>query len=94
MVIISGCSRTDTTISVSTNVSDVVLTNGKIYTVDSKQPWAEAIAVKGNKIVFVGASKDAEKFTRKNTKGKEGKRGRVLNYHRFKKKGKGKGVGY
>ena len=70
MVIISGCSRTDTTISVSTNVSDVVLTNGKIYTVDSKQPWAEAIAVKGNKIVFVGASKDAEKFTRKNTKGK------------------------
>jgi len=34
--------------------ADYVLTNGKIYTVNDKQPWAEALAVLGNKIVYVG----------------------------------------
>ena len=34
--------------------ADYVFTNGKIYTVDEQQPWAEAVAVKGNKIVYVG----------------------------------------
>jgi predicted amidohydrolase YtcJ len=49
-------------------VSDFVLTNGRIYTVDSQQPWAEAIAVQGSEIVFVGSWKDAEEFVGKNTK--------------------------
>jgi len=31
-----------------------VFTNGKLYTVDDAEPWAEAVAVKGNKIVYVG----------------------------------------
>jgi hypothetical protein len=34
--------------------ADYVFANGKIYTVNEKQPWAEALAVKGNKIVYVG----------------------------------------
>jgi predicted amidohydrolase YtcJ len=33
------------------------LINGKIYTVNSKQPWATAIAVEGNKITYVGDAK-------------------------------------
>ncbi|MGI9520672.1 MAG: amidohydrolase family protein, partial [Hyphomicrobiaceae bacterium] len=28
--------------------------NGKIYTMNAGQPWAEAVAVEGNKIVYVG----------------------------------------
>ena len=28
--------------------------NGKIYTVNNKQPWAQAVAVKGTDIVYVG----------------------------------------
>jgi len=40
-------------------VADYVLTNGKIYTVDADQPWAQAIAISGNKIAFVGSSSDA-----------------------------------
>jgi hypothetical protein len=47
MVMISGCSRTDNATPVVTPGSDFVLTNGEIYTVDAKQPWAEAIAVQG-----------------------------------------------
>lgn len=36
--------------------------NGKIYTVNDKQPYAEAVIVEGNKIKFVGTTKDARKF--------------------------------
>ncbi len=36
--------------------------NGKIYTVNEKQPLAEAVVVQNNKITFVGSTKDAEKI--------------------------------
>lgn len=43
-------------------VADKVFTNGKVYTVNKAQPWAEAVAVKGNKIVFVGSAEEADQF--------------------------------
>ncbi|MCZ7612303.1 MAG: amidohydrolase [Ignavibacteriaceae bacterium] len=36
--------------------------NGKIYTVNEKQPYAEAVVVEGNKIKFVGSTSEARKF--------------------------------
>ena len=42
--------------------ADLLLTNGNVLTVTEKQPKAEAIAIKGNRIVFVGSSDDAKKF--------------------------------
>ncbi|WP_136479807.1 amidohydrolase [Cognatitamlana onchidii] len=48
--------------------ADTVFTNGKIYTINEAQPWAEAVAVKENKIVFVGSSEDAKAYTGENTK--------------------------
>ena len=42
--------------------ADLLLTNGNVYTVTEKQPKAEAVAVKANRIVFVGSNKDARKF--------------------------------
>jgi len=42
--------------------ADRVYTNGRIYTVNDAQPWAEAMAVAGNDIVFVGSAQDAERF--------------------------------
>lgn len=36
--------------------------NGKVYTVNEKQPLAEAVIVEGNKIKFVGSTGDAKKF--------------------------------
>ena len=41
---------------------DLVLTNGNIYTVEDKQPKAQAVAVKGNHIIFVGSNQEAKKF--------------------------------
>ncbi len=37
--------------------ADTVLLNAKIYTVNSRQPWAEALAIRGDKIVAVGSAK-------------------------------------
>src|SRR2546427_3346990 len=48
--------------------ADLVLINGNIYTVNEKQPHAEAIAVKADRIVFVGSNAGAKKFQDANTR--------------------------
>src|SRR5262245_40210055 len=42
--------------------ADIVFKNGNVYTVDAKQPRAQAIAVSKDRIVFVGSNADAQKF--------------------------------
>jgi predicted amidohydrolase YtcJ len=42
--------------------ADLLLTNGNIYTVSEKEPHAEAVAVRKDRIVFVGSNGDAKKF--------------------------------
>lgn len=42
--------------------------NGKIYTVNENQPYAEAVVTEGNKIAFVGSTKEAKKFIDPSTK--------------------------
>ena len=34
--------------------------NGKIYTVNEKQPFAQAVITQGNKILFVGSNSEAK----------------------------------
>src|SRR5690242_13993204 len=41
---------------------DLLLTNGNIYTVNEKQPKAEAMVVKNGRFVFVGSNEGAKKF--------------------------------
>ena len=45
------------------NVADTVYTNGRIYTVNEAQPWAEAVAIKDGKFTVVGSSADVEAVT-------------------------------
>src|SRR5437763_9348178 len=42
--------------------ADVVFINGNSYTANEKQPRAEAVAVKGDRIVFVGSNTAAKKY--------------------------------
>ena len=49
------------------DAADFVMINGKIYTVNEGQPWAEAVAVKGKDIVFVGDNAGAAAFVGKGT---------------------------
>ena len=37
---------------------ETILTNARIYTVNAKQPWAEALAIRGGKIIAVGTNKE------------------------------------
>jgi len=46
----------------SAETAGTIFINGNIYTVDDEQPFAQAIAVKGDRIIFVGANADAEQF--------------------------------
>ncbi len=39
-----------------TGAADLVLTNGRIYTVDDSKPWAEAVAIRGGRFIAVGAN--------------------------------------
>jgi predicted amidohydrolase YtcJ len=39
-----------------------VFLNGNVYTMNEQQPRAEAIAIKGDRIVFVGSNSDARKY--------------------------------
>lgn len=52
----------------SRNPADVVLTGGRIYTVDPAQPWAEAIAVDDGRYVYVGTAKGARAWVGRGTK--------------------------
>ena len=42
--------------------ADVIFINGNVYTVNDKQPRAEAIAVKGGRILFVGSNARVKTF--------------------------------
>ncbi len=49
-------------------MADIVILNAKVFTSDKENPWAEAVAVKGNRIEFVGTNEDAKKYIEGNTK--------------------------
>ena len=60
---LAGCSPSDQPISesevtISSNSADTIYTNGKIYTVDDSNVWAEALAIKDGKFVAVGSAAD------------------------------------
>jgi predicted amidohydrolase YtcJ len=47
--------------------ADTAYTNGKIYTVNEKSAWAEAVAIKDGKFVKVGSNPEVGEFIGKNT---------------------------
>jgi predicted amidohydrolase YtcJ len=48
--------------------ADLVLINGKIWTVDDKRPEVEAVAVLGNRIAAIGSTEEIRKWIGANTK--------------------------
>ena len=49
-------------------IADIVLKNGNVITVDQKDSIEQAVAVRGNRIVFVGSSEDSNNFIGRKTK--------------------------
>ncbi|MGI9287364.1 MAG: amidohydrolase [Pseudomonadales bacterium] len=52
----------------SDKTADTVYSNGRIYTANKESIWAQSIAVKGNKITFIGDEAGVANFVGKNTK--------------------------
>src|SRR6202140_1379317 len=50
------------------NAADMVVIHGRIYTLDSRQPWAQALAIRADKIVAVGEDATIGKFRGSDTK--------------------------
>src|SRR4029077_20813599 len=55
-------------ITAGAETAETIFINGNIYTVNDEQPSAQATAVKGDRIIFVGANADAEKFRTDNAR--------------------------
>ena len=45
--------------AVAAQQADLILTNGRVYTADAAQPRAQAVAIRGDRIVFVGSNQEA-----------------------------------
>ena len=54
--------------SASQPAADLLLTGGKVWTADTSRPWAEAVAVRDGRIVFVGRNAEAAKLKGPKTK--------------------------
>jgi predicted amidohydrolase YtcJ len=48
--------------------ADTVLVNARVYTVNPQQPWAQALAIAGDKILAVGSAKDIAAYRGPSTK--------------------------
>ena len=63
---VTGCGSSEPESSPSG--ADTVFMNGRIYTVDSDLSWAEAVAISGDKIVYVGSNGGADTHVGNNTR--------------------------
>ena len=69
----SGSENEDTTTAPKTTnptseIATQVYKNGKVYTVNDQQEWADAVAVKDNKIIFVGSNDEVQDYVDSSTK--------------------------
>lgn len=67
ILVVSGCDQSGNTPGKMTK-ADIILTNGRIYTADSRRSFAEALAVTGDTLSFVGSADGAAKLRGADTK--------------------------
>ena len=60
-LVTASCAKTDT--ESAAVVADTVYTNGRIYTVNGAQRWADAVAIKDGKYIAVGSADDVAALT-------------------------------
>jgi len=60
----AACGRTPAEVS----MADLVFVNGKVWTGESAQPWAEAVAVRDGKILAVGTTAEVRPLAGTGTK--------------------------
>jgi hypothetical protein len=56
-LIFSGCARQQ-----PKDAADIVIRNARVYTVDKERPSAQAVAVRGDRILWVGSDQDSGRY--------------------------------
>lgn len=64
VVFLLGAIRADQSVA----PADMVIRHARVYTVDEKHPWAEAVAVRGDRIAWVGSDAEAAPYVGSATK--------------------------
>ncbi len=65
LLALSGCSESPA--PAETTGADTVFVNGRVYTVDADRSWAEAVAITGGQISYVGSTAGADMHVGSNT---------------------------
>ena len=65
LLVLTSCQKKTTP---STEDADVVIRNAHVYTVDAQRPWARAVAIKGDRIAWVGDENAATSHIGQSTK--------------------------
>ena len=66
-IALAACSPTEDPPTEPGTIADTVLINGTIYTVDASGTWAEAIAIRGGDILYVGEDAGARDYVGEST---------------------------
>ena len=66
VILISSCKPADN--PVNQESADLILTGVKIFTSNPQQPWAEAVAIRNGKFLYVGDSAGASVYSSENTR--------------------------
>ena len=62
LALILGASLLSHAQSANTAPADTIVLHGRVYTENTKQLWAQAVAIRGTKIVAVGSDAEIEKM--------------------------------
>lgn len=65
LVVLAGCQKEKTA---SSQDADVVIRHAQVYTADVQRPWAEAVAIKKDRIVWVGDDRAAKSYVGPSTR--------------------------
>jgi len=62
IVLLVGLLTASVAVAQKKPAADTIVLHGRIYTLNAKQPWAEALAIRGERIVAVGSDAEISKF--------------------------------
>ena len=60
--LVTGLFLSASAMAATSQPADLILSNGKIYTVNAEMPWAEAVAIRDGNYVYVGDAKGVETY--------------------------------
>jgi len=77
-VITASVLLTSTAVQSATRMADILITGAQVYTLDSQNPWAEAVAIAEDEIIYVGPLSAAQELVGASTRIVDAAGGMVL----------------